>query len=118
MLPQPAGGFAIVPPAILAERLADLIPGFAAGGGGAGAMAIGSGTGIAAILGKAAALPTAAKVTAAVVASAVAVGGTVEGVREIERHGGDIAPIEAASAADDPGGGARRRSRRRPRRRQ
>lgn len=96
LLPAPAGGFTLVPPAILAERLGDLIPGFASGSGAAaiGAGAAASGGGVAAIIGKVAALPAAAKISVAIAGSAVVVGGTVvEGARVLD------APTAPAPAA-------------------
>jgi RNA polymerase sigma factor (sigma-70 family) len=100
--PQMSVVRSLVPPAVIAERLASSLPGFASGAasgaaGAAGGAAAG-GTGIAAVVAKLAATPAAIKVVAAAVTAAAAVGGGIAAdVRS--SHPTRHAPAAAAAAA-------------------
>jgi RNA polymerase sigma factor (sigma-70 family) len=92
MQPQLIAARAIVPPAAIAARLADSLPGFAASGsvaGAAGTAAAGGG-GIAAVVAKMAAAPAAVKGVVAAFAAVAAVGGGVAAETRLTRSPADV----------------------------
>jgi RNA polymerase sigma factor (sigma-70 family) len=84
--PQAAAVRSLVPPAVIAERLGNAVPGFASGAASGAASAAGGaaagGTGIAAVVAKLASAPAAVKAVLAAVSAAAAVGGIA-----VQEHG-------------------------------
>jgi RNA polymerase sigma-70 factor (ECF subfamily) len=105
--PARAGVRALVPPAAIAERLADALPGFSLAGSAAVATGAAGSGGIAALAAKTALGPVALKTAAAAALAALAVGGATE-LRGLSR------PSPARNAAAAPAGSTAATAGRRP----